>query len=95
MAKRYRKTILEEQQTLCGIGFEAACAGEFRQLIGDFVISYHLTHNKMPSFSQIVEGCISENEFAELDKMYPTFLRLHNDEITIMEYEKIAEELLD
>lgn len=82
MAKRYRKTILDEYKAFCGLYMGSA--GAFREEVGEFVISYHLKHGKFPSLSVIVENCIRENVWKELDTMYDTYLKYANGEIDYM-----------
>ncbi|KIV58905.1 hypothetical protein AM501_24125 [Aneurinibacillus migulanus] len=94
MAKRYRKTILNEYQTLTGAGGDP-CAGHFREEIGDFIISYHLANGKIPSFTEIVENCIPKCDLNSLDPLYDAYQKLEKGEITQQEYEKVAEELAD
>lgn len=89
MGKRYRKTILNEYQEFAGNATEA-WAGEFREQVGHFIISYHLQFQKMPSLSIIAESLINEDEFANLDIMYPHYLKYINDEIDNEEYRETA-----
>ncbi|WP_028778705.1 hypothetical protein [Shimazuella kribbensis] len=91
MSKQYRRTLLEEYLLLAGTNENAEF---YREEIGDFVIRYHLEHNKILSFSRIVDECISSNELYMLDTIHDTFLQLQNDEITYDEYELIVAELL-
>ncbi|WP_340391983.1 hypothetical protein [Paenibacillus sp. FSL E2-0190] len=64
---RYRRTFLEEYETLAGDDPNGPFAGDFREEIGEFVIEYIAEHGKSPSNKEIIENCISSEERIRLE----------------------------
>lgn len=65
---RYRRTFLEEYETLAGDDPFQPFGGDFREEVGEFVIEYIAEHGKSPSNKEIIENCISIEERIRLEK---------------------------